>query len=137
LDRYGAVVLDICWALFEIELHRNPGRRPNDVWAEITADGLGVEPHAEWSWWAIRGQLIDLPGYMANYALSAIMAAAVRARILEARGPWFEGDSGWYGFVSDALFEAGASRPPADLLASLLGGPLTVDPLLADLRGGA
>jgi hypothetical protein len=74
---------------------------------------------------------------MANYALSAIMAAAVRARILEARGPWFEGDSGWYGFVSDALFEAGASRPPADLLASLLGGPLTVDPLLADLRGGA
>ena len=36
-------------------------------------DGLGIEPHPEWSWWAIRGQLIDLPGYLANYALSAIV----------------------------------------------------------------
>ena len=85
LDRYGAVMLDICWALFEIELHRHPERRPNDVWTEITADGLGLEPHPEWSWWAIRGQLIDVPGYLANYALSAIMAAAVRARIARAR----------------------------------------------------
>ena len=134
LDRYGAVVLDICWALFEIELHRDPGRRPNDVWAEITADGLGVEPHPEWSWWAVRGQLIDLPGYMSNYALSAIIAAAVRERVLDLRGPWFEGDPGWYGFMSEALFKAGASRTPADLLESFLGGPLTAEPLLADLR---
>ncbi len=51
------------------------------------------------------------------------------------RGPWFDGDPGWYAFMSDALFEAGASRPPADLLESLLGGPLTAEPLLADLRG--
>ena len=94
LSRYGWVMLDICWALFEIELHRRPDRRPNDVWTEITAEGLGVVPHPEWSWWAIRGQLIDLPGYMANYALSAIMAAAVRARILERRGPWFDRRSG-------------------------------------------
>ena len=53
----------------------------------MTADGLGLVPHPEWSWWAIRGQLIDGPGYLANYALSAIMAAAVRARIVEVRGP--------------------------------------------------
>ncbi len=125
LSRYGAVMLDICWALFEIELHRHPERRPNDVWTEVTADGLGVEPHPEWSWWAIRGQLIDGPGYLANYALSAIMAAAVRARIVEVRGPWFEGDPGWYRFVADALFVPGASRPPADLLETFLGGPLT------------
>ncbi len=137
LSRYGWVMLDICWALFEIELHRRPDRRPNDVWTEITAEGLGVAPHPEWSWWAIRGQLIDLPGYMANYALSAIMAAAVRARILERRGPWFAGDPGWYAFLSEALFAAGASRPPADLLGAFLGGPLTAEPLLADLhRGG-
>ena len=134
LSRYGAVMLDICWALFEIELHRHPERRPNDVWTEVTADGLGVEPHPEWSWWAIRGQLIDGPGYLANYALSAIMAAAVRARIAEVRGPWFEGDPGWYRFVADALFVPGASRPPADLLETFLGGPLTAEPLLADLR---
>lgn len=134
LDRYGAVMLDVCWALFEIELHRHPDRRPNDVWTEITADGLGVEPHPEWSWWAVRGQLIDLPGYMANYAFSAIVAAAVRARVLEVRGPWWDGDPGWYRFVADGLFVAGASRPPADLLGAFLGGPLTVEPLLADLR---
>ena len=134
LSRYGAVMLDVCWALFEIEVHRHPERRPNDVWAEVTGDGLGVKPHPEWSWWAIRGQLIDLPGYMANYALSAIMAAAVRARIMAVRGPWFDGDPGWYTFVAEALFVAGASRSPADLLGEFLGGPLTAEPLLADLR---
>jgi hypothetical protein len=133
LDRYGAVMLDVCWALFEIELHRRPDRRPNEVWTEITADGLGIEPHPEWSWWATRGQLIDGPGYMANYALAALIAAAVRTRIRDVRGPWWEGDPGWYGFVADALLVAGASRTPADLLESFLGGPLTADPLLADL----
>ncbi len=136
LARYGSVMLDVCWALFEIELHRHPDRRPNDVWSEITADGLGVEPHPEWSWWALRGQLIDGPGYLANYALSAIMAAAVRARIVEIRGAWFAGDPGWYRFVADGLFAAGGSTPPADLLAAFLGRTLTEDPLLDDLRRG-
>ena len=136
LDRYGPIMLDVCWALFEIEVHRRPDRRPNDIWTEITADGLGIEPHPEWSWWSIRGQLIDLPGYMANYALSAIVAAAVRARILELRGPWWEGDPGWYGFLSQHLFEAGASRRPAELLETFLGRPVTAEPLLADLRRG-
>ena len=128
LSRYGAVMLDVCWALFEIEIHRHPERRPNDVWTEVTADGLGVEPHPEWSWWAIRGQLINEPGYLANYALSAIMAAAVRARIVEVRGPWFDGDPGWYRFVADALFAPGASaagRPPRRSSASLSRGPLS------------
>jgi hypothetical protein len=127
-------MLDVCWALFEIELHRHPQRRPNDVWTEVTADGLSVEPHPEWSWWALRGQLIDGPGYLANYALSAIMAAAVRARIVEVRGPWWTGDLGWYRFVADALFAPGSSRPPAALLESFRGEPLRGEPLLADLR---
>ena len=104
------------------------------MWTEVTADGLGIEPHPELSWWAIRGQLIDLPGYMANYALSAIVAAAVRARIQELRGPWWNGDSGWFAFLADALFAAGASRPPAELLETFLGRPVTADRLLADLR---
>ena len=134
LSRYGAVMLDVCWALFEIELHRHPDRRPNDVWTEITADGLGIEPHPEWSWWALRGQLIDLPGYLANYALSAIMAAAIRARIMAVRGSWFGGDPGWYRFIADALFVPGASRPPSELLETFLGGSLTAEPLLADLH---
>ena len=135
LDRYGSVMLDLCWALFELEIGRQPSRRSNDIWTELTADGLGVEPHPEWSWWAMRGQLVDSPGYMANYALSAILAAAVRARILAVRGPWWDGDPGWYGFVDESLLATGASRPPAELLEAFLQGPLTADPLLADLRG--
>lgn len=134
LDRYGSVLFDVCWALFEIELHRHPERRPNDVWSELTDEGLGIVPHPEWSWWAVRGQLIEAPGYLANYALSAIVAAAVRARIHEVRGPWWDGDPGWFTWVAEALFAPGASRAPADLLRDLLGGPLTADPLLADLR---
>jgi hypothetical protein len=139
LGRYGSVMLDVCWALFEIELHRHPDRRPNDVWTEITSEGLGIVPHPEWSWWAVRGQLIDGPGYLANYALSAIVAAAVRSRLRVLRGDWFAGDPGWYEALSGALFRAGAEIPPAELLQRFLGGPVTEAPLLADLRrtGGA
>jgi hypothetical protein len=136
LDRYGAIALDVAWALFEIELHRHPERRPNDVWTELATDGLGIEPHPEWSWWAIRGQLIEQAGYMANYGLSAIVAAAVRARTRAIRGSWLEGDLGWYAFMSERLFAAGASRSPADLLEDFLGEPLTAGPLLDDLRRG-
>jgi hypothetical protein len=132
--RYGAVVLDMCWALFEIAVHRSPDRRPNDIWADITSSGLGLVPHPEWSWWAMRGQLIDGPGYLANYALSAIVAAAARGRLRELRGDWSAGDSGWYAAVSAALFEMGSERDPADLLRDFLGGPVTAEPLLADLR---
>jgi hypothetical protein len=133
MDRYGAVMLDVCWALFEIVVHRQPDRRPNDVWAEITHEGLGIVPHPEWSWWAVRGQLIDSPGYLANYALSAIVAAAVRATLLDLRGPWWDGDPGWYAFLAERLFAPGASRTPADLLGELLSGPVTAGPLLADI----
>jgi hypothetical protein len=135
--RYGAVVLDMCWALFEIAVHREPARRPNDIWADITSRGLGLVPHPEWSWWAMRGQLIDGPGYLANYALSAIVAAAVRGRLRELRGDWAVGDPGWYAAVSAALFAMGSERAPADLLRDLLGGPVTADALLADLRRAA
>ncbi|HEX7472330.1 MAG TPA: hypothetical protein VF323_04555 [Candidatus Limnocylindrales bacterium] len=135
--RYGAVVLDMCWALFEMAVHRDPDRRPNDVWTEITSRGLGLVPHPEWSWWAMRGQLIDGPGYLANYALSAIVAAAIRERLRELRGDWSTGDPRWYGFMSEALFASGSERAPADLLRDFLGGPVTAEPLLADLRRAA
>jgi hypothetical protein len=139
LGRYGWVMLDICWALFEVELHRDPERSPNEVWAELTETGLGIGPHPELSWWATRGQLIDGPGYMANYALSALVAAAVRARIREVRGEWLGngGDPGWYTFVANGLLRFGASQPAADVLRSFLGGPLTAEPLLADLAVAA
>jgi hypothetical protein len=133
LGRYGAVMLDVSWALFEIELHRHPDRRPNDAWAEITEAGLGIVPHPEWSWWAIRGQLVESPGYMANYALAAIVAAALRARIPAVRGEWQDGDPGWFAFVSDHLLRFGADRSPAEVLESFLGRPLDVDPLISDM----
>jgi hypothetical protein len=137
LDRYGAVMLDACWALFELELYRAPDRRPNDIWSAVTERGLGIEPHPEWSWWAVRGQLIDSPGYLANYVLSALIAAALRARLVELRGPWWDGDPGWYPFVAERLFAKGSSQPPSVVLEAFLGGPLTAAPLLADLRRAA
>jgi hypothetical protein len=133
LGRYGGVMLDVCWALFEIELHRSPDRSPNETWSELAETGLGIVPHPEWSWWAIRGQLVESPGYMANYALSAIVAAAVRARIREVRGEWLDGDPGWYAFVSDGLLRFGADRSPADVLGGFLGRALDAEALLADL----
>ncbi len=85
---YADVVRDVAWSLFEIELHRAPERAPNDVWTEITGAYLGVVPHPEWSWWAIRGQLVQSPGYMVNYGLGAIVTADLRARLRELRGDW-------------------------------------------------
>jgi hypothetical protein len=139
LGRYGGVMLDICWALFEVELHRDPDLDPNAVWADLTEWGLGIVPHPELASWALRGQLIDGPGYMANYALSAMVAAAVRARIREVRGDWLAagGDPGWYDFVSEGLLRFGASRPARDVLTQFLGGPLTAQPLLDDLAAAA
>ena len=94
--RYGDVVRDVAWSLFEIELHRTPDRAPNDVWTEITSTYLGIVPHPEWSWWAVRGQLVQSPGYMVNYGLGAIVTADLRARLRELRGDWLTGDPGWY-----------------------------------------
>jgi len=134
-QRFGGVMLDVCWTLFELELHRHPERPPNEVWAEIVEDGLGVVGHPEWAWWAHRGQLIDGPGYLANYALGAILVAAVRARIRELRGDWSAGDPGWYDFVSERLLRWSGARPTALVVREFLGGPLAADALLAELAG--
>ncbi len=132
--RYGSVMLDAAWTLFELEVHRHPDRSPNEAWAEIVEDELGIHGHPEWSWWALRGQLIDGPGYLANYALGAIMVAAVRAAIADRIGPWAVGNPRWYGWVSERLLVHGGAVPPRRLLGDLLDGPLTVAPLLADLE---
>ena len=136
IARFGGVALDAAWTLFEIELHRHPDRSPNKVWAEIAERDLGIHGHPEWSWWAGRGQLIDGPGYLANYALGAIMVAAVRARVQVTRGDWSLGDPGWYAHVSDALLRFGGGRTPASLLEAFLGGPLTADALIVNIEAG-
>lgn len=132
--KYADVVRDVAWSLFEIELHRAPGRAPNEVWTELTGRYLGVIPHPEWSWWAIRGQLVQTPGYMVNYGLGAIVTADLRARLRELRGDRPEGDRGWYAVVSEALYRWGAARDPGEVLRAFLGRPISPEALIADLR---
>ncbi len=137
-DQYGSVMLDLAWALFEIRMFRAPGQSPNRVWAEVTAKYLGIRPHPEWSWWAQRGQLVESPGYMLNYALGAILVAQLRDQLRAARpaGPGVD-DPGWYPWVSDRLYRFGLERPTAEVVAGFLGGPVSPNAILADLKSGS
>jgi Zn-dependent M32 family carboxypeptidase len=92
-----------------------------------------VAPHPELSWWAVRGQLVDDPGYMITYALGAFVTADVRERIRARVGPFDGGNRRWYGFVSRHLFRQGGELPPHLLLARFLGRPVSPDALLADI----
>ncbi len=132
--RHGDVVRDVAWSLFEIVLHRTPERAPNEVWAEIASEYLGVVPHPEWSWWAVRGQLVQTPGYMVNYGLGAVVTADIRARLRDLRGDWLGGDPGWYEAVSAAIYRWGGERDPSDVLEAFLGRPISPDALIADIR---
>ena len=132
--RYGGIVLDVAWALFELRMLRDPAADPNMVWTRLTSDYLRIRPHPELSWWAMRGQLVDAPGYMMNYAVGAMLIAALRARTVELHGPFLRGDRSWYAWVSARLFPFGAARPAQEVLEEFLGGPVTVAPLLADMR---
>ncbi|HEY9015994.1 MAG TPA: hypothetical protein VIM84_13145, partial [Gemmatimonadales bacterium] len=86
--RYAGILLDVAWALFEVRMQQHPDGDPNRVWTGLTRDYLGIRPHPELSWWAMRGQLIDAPGYMMNYAAGAILVAAIRARTAALHGPF-------------------------------------------------
>ena len=132
--RYGGIVLDVAWSLLELHMLRDPAADPNEVWARLTRDYLRIRPHPELSWWAMRGQLVDAPGYMMNYAVGAILIAAVRARTVEVHGPFVPGDSTWYAWVAPRLFRFGLERPTSDVIEEFLGGPVTPAALLADMR---
>ncbi|HEU5217622.1 MAG TPA: hypothetical protein VFU23_03135, partial [Gemmatimonadales bacterium] len=80
--KYSGIVMDVAWSLFEVRAHRSPGTSPNRIWTDITSRYLGIRPHPEWSWWAMRGQLVNGPGYMLNYAFGAILIADIRARLV-------------------------------------------------------
>ncbi|HEU5169116.1 MAG TPA: hypothetical protein VFU46_01190, partial [Gemmatimonadales bacterium] len=132
--RYAGIVLDVAWALFELRMQRTPAADPNALWGAITREYLRVRPHPELSWWAMRGQLVDSPGYMMNYAAGAILIAAIRERTRELHGPFVAGDPSWYGWVAPRLFRFGLERTSGEVLAEFLGGPITPAALLADLR---
>jgi hypothetical protein len=105
--RYGGIVLDMTWALFERRMLRQPSADPNQVWTELTQDYLRIRPHPELSWWAMRGQLVDAPGYMMN--------------------------STWYGWVAPRLYRFGLERRTRDVVEEFLGGPVSPAAILRDL----
>jgi hypothetical protein len=131
--RYAPVMLDVAWALLELRLHADPARDPNAEWTRITRDYLRVVPHPELSWWAMRGQLVDAPGYMANYALGAILIADLRARMHTGRGPLTGDDPGWYAWASERLYRFGLETGSRETVERFLGRPVSPAALLADL----
>jgi hypothetical protein len=133
-SRYGGIVLDVAWALFEMRMLRDPSADPNQVWTALTRDYLRIRAHRERSWWAMRGQLVDAPGYMMNYAAGSILIAAIRARTRALHGPFMAGDSTWYGWVAPRLFRFGLERPTRRVVEDFLGGPVSPAALLDDMR---
>jgi hypothetical protein len=137
---YAGVMLDVAWSLFELRMLRNPSSDPNQVWTEITSKYLHIVPHPEWSWWAIRVQLVNLPGYMVNYGLGSVLTADLRARIRERIGPFDTGNRRWYPWVSEQLLKSGEQFETAELLRRFLGRRVSPDALrkeLARLRPAA
>lgn len=133
-SRYAGVMFDIAWGLFEIRVHRDPASDPNAVWTDLTTRYFRIRPHPEWSWWAMRGQLIDAPGYLVNYALGAFITADLRARLNLACGGCTRGDPGYYPVASALLYRFGLERSSRRLLEEFLGRPLRPDALWADLE---
>jgi hypothetical protein len=132
--KYASIVMDMAWSLFELRLYREPERNPNDVWTEITQRYFRIRAHPESAWWAVRGQLIDSPGYMLNYAAGAILVADLRAELRRRQGPFDAGDPGWYKFVSESLYRFGLERPSQQVIEDFLGRPVSPRALLDDMQ---
>jgi Zn-dependent M32 family carboxypeptidase len=95
---------------------------------------LHIVPHPELSWWAVRVQLADLPGYMVNYGLGAILTAEMRQHISEALGSFDMGDSRWYGWLSEQLLRYGSERDTRRLMEDFLGRPVSPQALLQQIH---
>ena len=133
-DLYSGVMLDVAWALFEIRMLHNPTADPNAVWTDITSRYLHIAPHPEYSWWALRVQLVDSPGYMVNYGLGSVITADVRGRIRQSLGPFDAGDPRWYPWISEHLLKVGGEFETAELLRQFLGRPVSPQALIDDMR---
>ena len=131
---YSAVMLDVAWSLFELRMFRTPTTDPNALWTEITSRYFHILPHPEFSWWAVRVQLVDLPGYMVNYGFGAILTAEMREHISEALGAFDTGDSRWYGWLSEHLLRYGSERDTRTLMQDLLGRPVSPQALLQQIH---
>ena len=132
--RYSGIVMDVAWALLEAQMLRDPVGDPDSIWTRLTRDYLHIRPHPEISWWAMRGQLIDEPGYMMYYAVGSILIAAIRARTVEQHGAFAAGDSTWYEWVAPRLYRFGLERPSREVAEEFLGGPVTPAAILRDMQ---
>jgi Zn-dependent M32 family carboxypeptidase len=81
----------------------------------------------------MRGQLVDGPGYLINYALGAFIVADLRAAIRRQRGAGAWEDAAMYPWLRERLYRFGLERPSRQVLEALLGRRLTPDALLQDL----
>jgi hypothetical protein len=131
---YSVVVLDVAWSLFELRMLRNPGTDPNALWSEITNHYLHIVPHPELSWWVLREQLVDIPGYMVNYGLGAVLTAEMRQHIREVLGPFDTGDPRWYGWLQEHLLRYGSERDTPTLMQDFLGRPVSPQALLSQIH---
>lgn len=131
---YANVMLDVAWSLFELRLLREPATDPNALWTDITHRYLRIAPHPEWPWWAMRVQLASDPGYMVNYGLGAVLTAAMREKVAGAIGQFDTGNATWYPWLGERLLRFGSERDTRSLMSGLLGGPVTPDALLRQVR---
>ncbi len=131
---YGVVVLDVAWSLFELRMLRAPATDPNLQWTEITNHYFHIVPHPELSWWVLREQLVDTPGYMMNYGLGAVLTAEMRQHIREALGPFDTGDPRWYGWLQEQLLRYGSERDSQTLMKDFLGRPVSPQALLDQIH---
>ena len=133
-ELYSLVMLDVAWGLFELRMLRAPAADPNVLWTVITNRYLGVAPHPELSWWAVRAQLASNPGYMINYAVGAIITAEIRKRTRESIGAFDAGNPRWYAWTSEHLLKFGAELDTWQLVERLLGRPLSATSLVEEIE---
>ena len=131
---FSGVMLDVAWALFECRMLRTPTADPNALWTEITSRYLHIVPHPELSWWAMRVQLVHMPGYMVNYGLGSVLTADMRQHTREALGPFETGNPKWYAWTSDHLLRFGEEIETSALLKQFLGRPVSPQALLDQIR---
>jgi hypothetical protein len=131
---FSSVTLDVAWALFECRMLQNPIADPNTVWTDITSRYLHIVRHPEISWWALRGQLVQMPGYMVNYGLGSVLTADIRQHTREALGSFETGNPQWYSWTSERLLRFGEELDASALLKQFLGRPVSPQALLEQIR---
>ncbi|MBV8049783.1 MAG: hypothetical protein JOZ80_01265 [Acidobacteriaceae bacterium] len=131
---FSSVMLDVAWALFECRMLRTPGSDPNELWTDITNHYLHIVRHPEISWWALRGQLVQMPGYMVNYGLGSVLTADIRQHTRTALGAFETGNPQWYSWTSERLLRYGEELDTSTLLKQFLGRPVSPAALLDQIR---